>query len=345
MVGLAVKDAVLQALEQARGERLSGGRLAEQLGVSRAAVHKAIGVLRGEGLAIDGVPGEGYRLAPDDDSLTAAGISALLDTGFIGRDMLVVPSLTSTNTVMKERYLGRPHGFVLLAEEQTGGRGRLGRPFASPAGTGVYQTILLHPTLPLAHIQFVTIAAAVAVAEAIEQTADFAPADQVGQRRADGGPQAVRHPDRGHDRGRNRHGPFAWWSASASTCAPTRAGRTRCVPCGGALRVRPDAAPRRSWRLPSCRALSALTPARAGAGSRAAPALPGAACAASADRSRSSARPRGKYEAECTGLDENGHLLVRDAEGRRARCPPARSASGCDPLSPFRRGKNRDRQN
>ena len=74
MIRLAVKDAVLRALEQARGERLSGGMLAERLGVSRAAVHKAIGVLRSEGLAIDGVPGEGYRLAPDDDSLTAAGV-------------------------------------------------------------------------------------------------------------------------------------------------------------------------------------------------------------------------------------------------------------------------------
>ena len=60
-MGLTVKDAVLQALEQARGERLSGGRLAAQLGVSRAAVHKAIGALRSGGLAIDGVPGEGYR--------------------------------------------------------------------------------------------------------------------------------------------------------------------------------------------------------------------------------------------------------------------------------------------
>ena len=175
MIGLAVKDAVLRALEQARGERLSGGRLAEQLGVSRAAVHKAIGALRSEGLVIDGVPGEGYRLAPEDDSLTAAGIAALLDTDFIGKDMLVVPSLTSTNSVLKEQYLGRTHGFVLLAEEQTGGRGRLGRSFASPASTGIYLTILLHPTLPIQHIQFITIAAAVAVAEAISQTAGFDP--------------------------------------------------------------------------------------------------------------------------------------------------------------------------
>ena len=162
MIELTVKDAVLQALEQARGTRLSGGRLAEQLGVSRAAVHKAIAALRESGLAIDAVTGEGYRLASDDDSLTAAGINALLDTAVIGREILVEPSLTSSNTTMKEQYLGRRHGFTLFAEEQTGGRGRLGRTFVSPADTGVY-------------LSFVTISAAIAVVRAIEQTAGFTP--------------------------------------------------------------------------------------------------------------------------------------------------------------------------
>lgn len=78
---MAVKDKVLAALEQARGERLSGGRLAETLGVSRAAVHKAISTLRADGLAIDGVPGEGYRLACDDDSLTAAALGRCFRPG------------------------------------------------------------------------------------------------------------------------------------------------------------------------------------------------------------------------------------------------------------------------
>lgn len=172
---MAVKDTVLRALEEARGQRLSGGLLATQLGVSRAAIHKAIGSLRADGLVIHAVPGEGYYLDANDDSLTAAGVSALLDTAHIGRELLVVPTITSTNTVMKEQYLDRAHGFTLIAETQTDGRGRLGRSFVSPAGTGVYLTTLLHPTLPVNRIQFVTIAAAVAVAEAIEQTAGFAP--------------------------------------------------------------------------------------------------------------------------------------------------------------------------
>ena len=85
--------------------------------MSRAAVHKAISTLRADGLAIDGVPGEGYRLACDDDSLTAAGVEALLQTRCIGREIVVVPSLTSTNTAMKEQYLDRPHGFVLARRE------------------------------------------------------------------------------------------------------------------------------------------------------------------------------------------------------------------------------------
>ncbi|MDY3617860.1 biotin--[acetyl-CoA-carboxylase] ligase [Agathobaculum sp.] len=172
---MAVKDAVLQALENARGARISGGALAASLGVSRAAVWKAIDALRAEGLSIDAVPGEGYRLASDDDSLTAAGISALLTTRAFGRELLVVPSLSSTNTVLKQDYLDKPHGFALLAEAQTGGRGRLGRSFASPAGTGLYISLLLHPSFALSQLQFVTIAAAVAVCEAIEQTAGFSP--------------------------------------------------------------------------------------------------------------------------------------------------------------------------
>ena len=121
------------------------------------------------------MPGEGNRLACDDDSLTAAGVGALLQTRCIGREIVVVPSITSTNTVMKEQYLDRPHGFVLAAEEQTGGRGRLGRTFVSPSGTGVYFTILLHPALPLTHIQYATLAAAVAVTQAVSDTAGFTP--------------------------------------------------------------------------------------------------------------------------------------------------------------------------
>ena len=311
---MAVKDAVLQALERARGERLSGGRLAQQLGVSRAAVHKAIAALRAGGMAIDGVPGEGYRLAAADDSLTAAGVQALLDTRRIGRDMAVAPSLTSTNTVIKERYLDRPHGFVLLAEQQTGGRGRLGRTFASPAQTGVYQTILLHPTLPLAHIQLATIAAAVAVAEAVEQTAGFAP-------------QIKWVNDVLHE-GRKLAGILTEATIEGES------GAVSALLVGIGVNLRPNPAwpddvhavagalgefgrvPRRAELAAAVlnrfeRAYALLEQGRADELLHAYRSR--LCCLGKPIRVIS---PAGTYPADCVGLDDSGHLLVRDADGR-----------------------------
>lgn len=172
---MAVKDKVLRALEENRGALISGGALSEALGVSRTAVWKAIDSLRADGLEIDSVPGEGYRLRESDDSLTADGVSALLQTELLGRDLLVLPEVTSTNTVMKREYAAhRPEGFALIAARQTAGRGRLGRSFLSPDG-GLYLTVLLRPKLPLARLNFLTIAAAVAVCRAIEDTCGFQP--------------------------------------------------------------------------------------------------------------------------------------------------------------------------
>ena len=311
---MAVKDAVLQALERARGERLSGGRLAQQLGVSRAAVHKAIAALRAGGMAIDGVPGEGYRLAAADDSLTAAGVQALLDTRCIGRDMAVAPSLTSTNTVIKERYLDRPHGFVLLAEQQTGGRGRLGRTFASPAQTGVYQTILLHPTLPLAHIQLATIAAAVAVAEAVEQTAGCA--------------RQIKWVNDVLHEGRKLAGILTEATIEGES------GAVSALLVGIGVNLRPNPAwpddvravagalgefgrvPRRAELAAAVlnrfeRAYALLEQGRADELLHAYRSR--LCCLGKPIRVIS---PAGTYPADCVGLDDSGHLLVRDADGR-----------------------------
>ena len=311
---MAVRDEVLRALEQARGERVSGGRLAAQLSVSRAAVHKAIGALRRDGLCIDAVPGGGYCLAPEDDSLTAAGVQALLDTAFIGREMLVVPTIGSTNTAVKEQYAARPHGFVLLAEAQTGGRGRLGRQFSSPAGTGVYLSVLLHPTLPLSHIQFVTIAAAVAVAEAVEQTAGFAPSLKwVNDVLMDG---------------RKLCGILT----EATIEGETGAVSALVVGIGVNLRPNPDwpdevravaGALSEFGRAPRRAALAAAILSQF---ERDYALLEQGQQAELLARYRSRlcciGRPvtvigaAGRYEALCTGLDENGHLLVRGADGQ-----------------------------
>lgn len=170
-----VKDEVLRALEAGRGGQVSGEALAERLGVSRAAVWKAVRALRAEGLAIDAAPGGGYALRAEDDSLTAEAVAANLRTQALGRSLLVLRETDSTSTRLKRDHAAAPHGFTLLAETQTGGRGRLGRSFCSQRGGGVYLSVLLRPALPLSQLNFVTLAAAVAVCRAIEDTAGFAP--------------------------------------------------------------------------------------------------------------------------------------------------------------------------
>ena len=171
-----VKDEVLRALENSRGLRISGGRLAQELGVSRAAVWKAIESLRAEGMQIASTPGGGYCLPASDDSLTAPGVSALLHTHCFGHDLIVLPETDSTNTAIKQHYAAtKGEGFTFIAERQTAGRGRLGRCFHSSSGLGLYLSVLLRPKMPLEHLNFLTIAAAVAVCQTIETCCGLCP--------------------------------------------------------------------------------------------------------------------------------------------------------------------------
>lgn len=171
-----VRDEVLALLERNRGNLVSGGALAKQLHVSRTAVWKAISVLKQEGFQIESIPGEGYLLSADNDILTEAGIQSFLKTTQLGCQIEVLNTVDSTNTYLKHLPTDQlAEGFVLVADRQTAGRGRLGRTFHSPSGTGIYMSILLRPSIDLAHVNFITMAAAVAVCRAVAQTAGFTP--------------------------------------------------------------------------------------------------------------------------------------------------------------------------
>ncbi len=170
-----VRDEVLRALEAHRGQLVSGGTLARELGVSRTAVWKAITSLREKGFPIESVAGEGYRLAQSSDALSEAGIAMELKTDRIARSMRVFSQVDSTNTYLKSCAAELPDGYAAIADCQTAGRGRRGRTFHSPSGTGLYMSILLHPTLSLECINMITVGAAVAMCEAIEETAGFSP--------------------------------------------------------------------------------------------------------------------------------------------------------------------------
>lgn len=165
-------DGVLAVLTQADAP-VSGERLARKLGVSRNSVWKAIEQLRKEGYAIEAATNRGYKLVDAPDRIRIAGIRPWLNPGEIGGRMELHRTLDSTNTRAKALAAnGAPHGYLVIAESQTGGKGRMGRAFFSPEHSGVYISYVLHPGMLAEKAVMITSMAAVAVARAIEAVAD-----------------------------------------------------------------------------------------------------------------------------------------------------------------------------
>ncbi len=163
------REAVLSLLLKSSGEYLSGEEMSRSLGVSRAAVWKAIGALRNEGYAITSAPKRGYCLQSAPDKLREGELLTPLAGCEIGRHLICLETIDSTNTEAKRRALeGAPHGLVILSEEQTAGRGRHGRSFQSPKGCGLYTSALFRPKLSPMEVMDFTAWVAVAVCDGIE---------------------------------------------------------------------------------------------------------------------------------------------------------------------------------
>lgn len=163
------KDAVLYALSQ-EDEPVSGEVLAAQLGVSRAAIWKAVNALREEGHAIDAQSNRGYVLRNGIGVLTESGLRKELQRP--DRKIELLDEVDSTNTCAKALAAqGAPEGTLVIADCQREGRGRFGRRFHSPKGSGLYMSLVLRPRLPAEQAVRVTVIAAVAVAQAVEDMA------------------------------------------------------------------------------------------------------------------------------------------------------------------------------
>lgn len=161
---------MLAALEARKGEVVSGELLASELFVSRNAVWKAVSQLRKEGYLITASTKSGYCLTEQNDILSAQSIMNYLPPLTVPIQVKVFKSLSSTNLTLKQLAIeGMPAGTLIVTEEQTGGKGRLGRSFYSPSGTGIYMSLLLRPSMPANESLHITTAAAVAVANAIEE--------------------------------------------------------------------------------------------------------------------------------------------------------------------------------
>ncbi|MEG0662332.1 MAG: biotin--[acetyl-CoA-carboxylase] ligase [Anaerovoracaceae bacterium] len=170
---MSIKSEILKNLEENKGAAISGESLAETLGVSRTAVWKAINSLRKEGYQIEADSGKGYTLSAQSDFLSKEGILPYLNTPV---PILVYDSLESTNkTATALAMEGGAYQTTILAGTQTKGRGRLGRSFYSPEGTGIYMSMILEPSFDLRKAVLITAAASVAVAKAMEKVCQVKP--------------------------------------------------------------------------------------------------------------------------------------------------------------------------
>lgn len=162
------QERVYQVLSAAGSEFVSGQQLSEGLGITRAAVWKAVESLRRQGYDIEARSGCGYRLCSLSDRLGQREIAAYLTAP---RDNIYVyESIDSTNTQCKRLAMnGAVDGTVVMAEEQTAGRGRKGRSFQSPQGLGLYLSILWLPQCEPSRLLPLTSLAAVAVSRAMER--------------------------------------------------------------------------------------------------------------------------------------------------------------------------------
>jgi BirA family biotin operon repressor/biotin-[acetyl-CoA-carboxylase] ligase len=158
---------------------LSGTRIAAQLRVPHSTLGEWMERLRGLGVQVRGFPGTGYQLVKVPDILTPHAIRQQLPAGEFG---CRIHHLYSTDSTMTEagRLAGRaagggaPQGTVVLAEEQTAGRGRFGRRWVSERSAGLYFTLILRPPLAPAAAPVLTLTAGVAVGEAIQETTQLA---------------------------------------------------------------------------------------------------------------------------------------------------------------------------
>lgn len=166
---MSTKQEVL-ALLQSSNDSLSGEEIASKLGVSRNSVWKAVNLLKQEGYEIESVTNRGYKLISTGDALTSASIMQYIPKKYNMLKIDVRDEVTSTNTVLKAiAEQGEKEGYVLISQEQTGGKGRLGRSFYSPFGSGLYMSILLRPKFSAENSLFITTAAAVATANAVRE--------------------------------------------------------------------------------------------------------------------------------------------------------------------------------
>ena len=162
-----MKEEILRLLRSADGY-ISGQELCNRFGVSRTAVWKAINQLKEAGYEIEAQQNKGYRLMAAPDLMTEAEIKSLMHTEWVAKEVLYFDTIDSTNTKAQElAEKGYPSGTLVVADKQESGKGRRGRSWVSPSGTGIFMTLMIKPDINPNNASMLTLVAALAVAKGI----------------------------------------------------------------------------------------------------------------------------------------------------------------------------------
>lgn len=154
---------------------VSGAKIARQVGVSRSAVWRWVGTLRGLGVRIKGHPKTGYQLETVPDILVPELLQPRLKGTPFGRRIHHFFKTDSTNAVALALAAdGEPHGSLVIAEEQTAGRGRLGRAWHSEKMSGIYLSLILRPEMTPQQAPLLTLVAGLAARDAVVQVTGLA---------------------------------------------------------------------------------------------------------------------------------------------------------------------------
>jgi BirA family biotin operon repressor/biotin-[acetyl-CoA-carboxylase] ligase len=169
-----MKERIIHILSKEQ-EFVSGEEISRILGVSRAAIWKHMKALKEEGYEIESVSRKGYRLVYSPDLLTEKEVHKYVSASVMGKKIIHFDSVDSTNTRAKELAdKGEAHGTVIIGEEQTSGKGRLGRSWISPKYKGIWMSIIMRPEInPMLIAKITQVGAAAVVKAGEEMNLDF----------------------------------------------------------------------------------------------------------------------------------------------------------------------------
>ncbi|MGG1515106.1 biotin--[acetyl-CoA-carboxylase] ligase [Paenibacillus oryzisoli] len=166
-----MNDQILALFDEAPDAYVSGAEISRRLGVSRTAIWKHIEELRSSGYTFEASPRKGYRLLSKPAKWQLTELLAGLKTKVLGRKVHLFDEVDSTQTIAHKLVAsGAEEGTLVLAEMQTAGRGRMGRAWHSPAGKGIWMSLVLKPRIPVYFMPQLTLLCAVALCRAIQQT-------------------------------------------------------------------------------------------------------------------------------------------------------------------------------